>query len=292
MKYRRREFIKNAGLATFTLSALPYLFSCNRTSEMQKGIKLGLCTYLWGKDWDLPTLLANCENSEIYGVELRHHHAHGVEPDISMEKRHQVRKQFEDSPVKLVGYGPNTFFHQTDPAELVASIELTKKYIILSEDTGGEGVKVQPNQFNEGVPHEQTIEQIGKALNELGKFGADHGQQIRLEVHGNETCLLPNIKAIMDVAEHPNVTVCWNSNQEDLLGQGLEYNFNLVKNRMGRTVHVRELDSENYPFQKLLDLYKGIDYNGWVLLECSSQPPDIVKAMQEQKRIFEEMIRV
>ena len=40
------------------------------------------------------------------------------------------------------------------------------------------------------------------------------------------------IRQIMDVATHPNVGVCWNSNDEDLRKPGLEYNFNLVKNRL------------------------------------------------------------
>ncbi len=33
---------------------------------------------------------------------------------------------------------------------------------------------------------------------------------------------LPVIRQIMDVATHPNVAVCWNSNAEDLQGEGLE----------------------------------------------------------------------
>ena len=41
-------------------------------------------------------------------------------------------------------------------------------------------------------------------------YGAELGIDIRMEVHGNQTCLLPNIKKIIDIADHPNATVCWN----------------------------------------------------------------------------------
>ncbi len=51
------------------------------------------------------------------------------------------------------------------------------------------------------------------------------------------------MKAIMDVADNPNVGVCWNSNSQDLQGQGLEYNFNLVKDRFSDIVHIRETDT-------------------------------------------------
>jgi sugar phosphate isomerase/epimerase len=290
MKKQRREFLRKTGLAVAGLTAFPFLKSCTGIGKNRKEMQLGLCTYLWGKDWDLPTLITNCEKSGLLGVELRHHHAHGVEPHLSKDERKEVKKRFNDSPVTLVGYGPNTFFHQTDPEELKASMELTREYIILSHDTGGSGVKVQPNQFNEGVPREKTIEQIGKALNEMGKFGSDHGQQIRLEVHGPETAQLPNIAAILEVADHPNVTVCWNSNDEDLMGEGLEYNFNLVKDRFGDIAHVRELNVGDYPYQQLMDLFVDMNYKGWILLECRTEPADLVEAMREQKAVFNRMI--
>jgi hypothetical protein len=39
-----------------------------------------------------------------------------------------------------------------------------------------------------------------------------------------------------------------------------------------------------------MDLFLGINYQGWILLECRTEPVDIVEAMIEQKRIFNEMI--
>ena len=140
-------------------------------------------------------------------------------------------------------------------------------------DCGGSGVKVKPNAFVQDVPHEQTLEQIGKALNEVAAFGADYGQRIRLEVHGQGTDELPNIKAIMDVATHPNVGVCWNCNGTDLKGQGLEYNFNLVKDRLGDTTHVRELNVADYPYAQLMRLLVQSRYTGWILFECRTDPP-------------------
>jgi sugar phosphate isomerase/epimerase len=197
---------------------------------------------------------------------------------------------FADSPVKIVGLGTNQQYDFVDPDQLKKSIEQTKEFIKLGRDIGGEGVKVKPNGFHKEVPHEKTIGQIGKSLNEVGKFAADYGQKIRLEVHGNETQELPNIKAIMDAADHPNVYVCWNSNDEDLLGGGLEQNFNLVKNKLGNTVHVRELNLGTYPYQQLLGLFVNMDYHGWILLECRTDPADKVKAMIEQNDVFSSMI--
>lgn len=288
MQNSRRQFIKSA--AGLTAAGFLPMDILARTLVKEKKMQLGLCTYLWGKDWDLPTLLTNCEKADVLGVELRVEHAHKVEPNLSASQRQEVKKKFADSPVKLVGFGTNGQYDFPDKEKLNKAIESTKAYIKLSHDCGGSGVKVKPNGFHKDVPHEQTIEQIGKSLNELGKFAADYGQQIRLEVHGHETQELPNIKAMMDVATNKNVTVCWNSNPEDLIGKGLEHNFNLVKDRFGDTVHVRELNVGEYPYQQLMTLFVKMKYKGWILLECRTEPSDIVAAMVEQKKIFEQMV--
>jgi sugar phosphate isomerase/epimerase len=252
-------------------------------------MKFGLVTYLWAHDWDLPTLIANCEKTGTLGVELRTEHAHGVEANLTEPQRREVRKRFADSPVTLVGLGTNFSFHYPDGNRLARDIEGAKQYVKLSHDCGGSGVKVKPDDLPKGVPYSKTIEQIGRSLNEVGRFAADYGQEIRLEVHGG-CSLLPVIKAIMDVADHPNVAVCWNSNAQDLHGEGLEYNFNLVRSRFGKTVHVRELTLGDYPWQELMNLFVAMDYDGWILLEARTRPQDRVKALAEQREVFEQMV--
>ncbi len=284
----RKEFLQDLSLLA-AASLLPGLSLAEADFLKKSKMKLGLVTYLWGKDWDVPTLIQNCTKTGIGGIELRVDHAHGVMPDISMARRQEVKKMFAGSPVEVVGMGTNQEYDSPDPAKLKANMDRTKEFIKLSADIGGTGVKVKPNKFHKDVPHEKTLEQIGNSLSELGKYAADYGQKIRLEVHGNGTQELPNIKKIMDHCDSRNAYVCWNCNQEDLIGQGLEYNFNLVKDRFGDTVHVRELDSPEYPYQELMNLFKDIKYKGWILLECRTDPKDKVAALAEQKKIFEKM---
>jgi len=285
--YSRREFIIRSTKAAAGVMLLNQFTACAKPGA---DMRLGLVTYLWGQDWDLDTLIKNCETAKLLGVELRTTHAHGVEPSLTPEQRADVKARFADTPVELVGIGSNENYDSPDPEKLKMAIEATKAFIKLSHDVGGSGVKVKPNSFHEGVPHELTIEQIGKSLNTLGAFGADYNQQIRLEVHG-QCSKLPIIKSIMDIATHPNVAVCWNSNDEDLEGEGLEYNFNLVKNRFGDTAHVRELNIGDYPYQELMNLFVRMDYKGWILLEARTAPEDRVAAMKEQLEIFNNMVK-
>jgi len=286
----RREFLKSSVVCGAGLIVTGSLGRPTPAMESPTPMRFGLVTYLWGQDWDLPTLIANCAKTGVLGVELRTQHAHGVEASLSTAQRRQVKARFADSPVTLVGLGTNFDFHHAGKDRLAQSIKGAKDYIKLSYDCGGSGVKVKPNDLPKGVPYEKTIQQIGESLNELGQFAASYNQKIRVEVHGRGTSALPVMKAIMDVANHPNVGVCWNCNSQDLDGEGLEYNFNLVQPRFSDIVHVRELNVGDYPYQELMNLFVSANYNGWILLEARTKPDDRVKALAEQRQVFEQMV--
>lgn len=285
MHLSRRTFLEASAAVTVVALSSP-------TTRAALGDKMayGLVTYLWGQDWELPTLIGNCEKAGVLGVELRTTHAHGVEPTLNDQQRAAVRDRFADSEVTLVGLGSNERFDDPNPDVVKKAIEATKDFIQLSHDVGSTGVKVKPDRFHPNVPHEKTIEQIGRSLNELGKYAEGFGQQIRLEVHG-QCAELPTIKAIMDVADHHNVAVCWNSNAQDLQGEGLEHNLSLVRDRFGATCHVRELESPDYPYQQLIDLLVKSDYDGWIMLESSSKPEDKVAALAAQVALFGSMVK-
>lgn len=259
--------------------------------ESKKGenIAFGMVTYQWGKDWNLDALLKNCAELNYGGVELRTTHKHGVEPTLDEKQRGEVRQKFTDSGVTLVGIGSDERFDNPDAVVLKKAIEKSKEFIRLSHDVGGSGVKVKPDRFHEGTPREKTIEQIGKSLNELGEYAEGFGQQVRLEVHG-QCSELSTIKAIMDIAKHPSVAVCWNCNDTDLKAPGIAENLKMVSGRFGQTCHVRELDSKGYPFPELFKMLVEIDYSGWVLLEAHSNPPTDLKKYSDQRRMFDELL--
>ncbi|QDV18726.1 Xylose isomerase-like TIM barrel [Gimesia panareensis] len=286
--YSRRDFLKTSALGGMLAlgGSLPTLA---RAEEKKAQAQYGLVTYQWAKDWDLPTLLKNCETANVLGVELRTTHKHGVERNLNKNERREVAKKFMDSPVTLVGIGSNERFDNPDADVLKQAKEATKDFIKLSHDVGGTGVKVKPDSFHKNVPEEVTIEQIGKSLNEMGAFGADYGQQIRLEVHG-KCAHLPTIRKILDVADHPNVAICWNCNKQDQEGAGLDANFAMVKDRLGDTTHIHDLIHDPYPHKRFFELMAGANYTGWLMLEEGKQPKgDPVAALAEQRKLFDKM---
>ena len=284
MNTDRRQFLTTAALGTAALATStpaaepPAVLKSGMNFSRPAKMKLGTVTYNLAKDWDIPTLIKNCTEAKFEGVELRTTHAHGVEVTLTKAQRDEVRKRFENSKVELMSLGSAFDYHTTDPAKLCKDIEATKEYIVLAHDVGATGVKVRPNGLPKEVPVEKTLEQIGRSLRELGQFAEGHGQQIRVEVHGAGTQLLPHMKTIMDVANHKMVGVCWNSNPTDLEGAGFDHNFDLVKDKIF-TVHMRDLHLEDYPFRRLLTRLNENHFQGYCLAEIpdSKDPVRVMK---------------
>ena len=244
---------------------------------------------MWGRDWDLPTLIAHCADSEVLAVELCTTHAHGVEASLNEKQRLAVRNAFEESPVHCVGIGSSESFDAPDHMKLKQSVAAAQDFIRLSHDVGGSGVKVKSGNFHNGVTKEQTVEQVGKTLRDLAIYGDGFGQEIRLEVEG-EMADFQSVKSIMDVADHPAARLCWNCNQQDLHGDGLVANFKVVNGYFGRTSYVREFDAGKYPHGKLLEQFVRMDYSGWLLLKGLTTPPNPVESLAEQRRLFFQLI--
>src|SRR5882672_8734359 len=291
MKTNRRKFLTQSTLGAGVLGLLPAFAAEKAPAAKTAGfltrepaMKLGTVTYNLAQDWDIETIIKNCEAAQFQGVELRTSHAHKVEVNLGKDERDRVRKRFADSAVELMGLGSAFDYHTPDAARLKKDIAATKEYIILAHDVGATGVKVRPNGLPKEVPKEKTLEQIGKALRELGEFADGYGQVIRLEVHGTGTSLLPNIKKIIDLADRANVGVCWNSNQSDLDGDGFDHNFNLVKDKIF-SVHLRDLFLEEYPFRKLFTRLNEIGFGGFCLAEIP-ESNDPVRVMKYFRGLF------
>ncbi len=289
----RRRFLATSTSTAIGLMVANSYSHANSVYRSKVNLKLGLVTYQWGKDMTLPELLDVCEKTHYAGVELRSTHKHGIEPSLNSAQRSEAKKRFADSPIQLVGLGSACEYHAADTSIVQKNIDETKAFIDLCAELGGSGVKVRPNGLPKDVPVEKTLEQIGKSLRIVGQYAANANQQIRLEVHGKGTQEIPNMKTIMEIADHPNVVVCWNCNPTDLTGPGFEANFDALSRWMG-TIHIHDLrpGKVDYPWEPLVEKLKACtaaSFTGWCLMEDGATPPDIPAAMAENYEIFQRL---
>ena len=250
--------------------------------------KLGTVTYNLAKDWDIATIIKNCEATGFEAVELRTTHKHGVEPSLDAAARAEVRQRFADSKVRLLSLGTVCEFHSPDAAVVRKNVEECKRFLDLARDLGCLGIKVRPNGIPENVPEEKTISQIGAALRECGEAGG--GVEIWVEVHGKDSCHPPRIAAMMKACDHPSVGVCWNSNAEDLMGgKSVKPAFDLLKPWLCN-VHINELWNEAYPWREFFTLLRESGYSRYTLAEIP-ETTDPLRLMKYYRGLWRELGR-
>ena len=247
-------------------------------------LKIGIMTYTIAQKWDIETIIRNCSEAGYQSAELRTTHGHGVEVTLTPAQRDDVKKRFEDSPLEVISLASGFEYHSPDPAVLKKNIEGTREYILLARDVGAVGIRVFGNSLPDGIPEERSMEQIAKALAEVGDFGYNNGIEIRICVHGNKTDRPAVIKKILDLSPSSHVYVNWNCNQADVEGQGLEYNFNLLRDRI-RGVHMHELWDPEYPYRRFLKLLADSGYKRYCNAEIDENA-DPVRLMKYYKALF------
>ena len=179
-------------------------------------MQLGLVTYQWGADWDLPTLIKNCQKTGFRGVELRTTHKHGVEPSLDDAAAQGSRQAIRRQPASSwsAWARPANFTRPTRPC-CARTSKRPRPSSGCATTWAARASRCAPTACRPACRSAKTIEQIGKSLDEVAAFGEGYGIEIRLEIHGRGTSEIPNIRKIMDVSKHPGSKLCWNCNAED-----------------------------------------------------------------------------
>ena len=294
---KRREFLKSGIVSAAGITCLgpakgggaaanPVVRTTAEAAATPPPFHLGLVTYNLAVNWDIETIINNCEKTGFEGAELRTTHKHGVEPSISKQKREEVKKRFSDSGVRLVSLGTTCEYQSPDAATVEKNIEETRRWCELAQDLGCLGVKVRPNGFPHGVPHEQTLEQIGRALAKCGDVARDHGVEIWMEVHGEGTQLPPNAHQILAVSNHPSVGACWNSNPPDVENGSVQKGFELLKPWI-RSCHINNLDDKAYPWHELFTLLRSINFDRYTFAEVAEPSCEPLRFMSYYHAVWD-----
>lgn len=290
-QFSRRKFLQTSAVSATAVMLPGSLLSSVNVQKQDNSIalnknplKIGLMTYSLGKDWNIETIIKNCTAAGFQSVELRTTHAHGVEVTLSAAERAAVKKRFKDSALETISLASAFEFHWADPVLLRKNIDGAKEFALLAHDVGATGFRVFPNAFPEGVAREKTMEQIGKSLAEVGAYANNLGIEVRVCVHGSGTNQVSVIKKIIDYSQSPYVFVNWNCDPSDPKGEGFEYNFNSVKDRI-RGIHMHDLYTPGYPYRLFFKLLAESGYKGYCNAEVS-ESCEPVEFMKYYKGLF------
>src|SRR4029079_14455793 len=123
--------------------------------------------------------------------------------------------------------------------------------------------------------------------------GASMGIEIWCEVHGSLTQEPRRIRKIMDVADHPNAGLTWNSNPTDVVNGSVKETFELLRHKI-RSCHINDLIT-GYPYHELFTLFREMGYDRYTLIEIqalqSKNDGDAVRFARYYKALWEELSR-
>ena len=293
----RREFLAGAMGAALGAAALPLLGSSAFAAKKPAKMRFGMATYQLGGDWDIPTIIANLTKAKVHGVEVRvvmvPPYAHGVELTLNASQRAEVKKRFEDSPVKLISVATSVRFpwpEEQQKKEIASGIE----YLKLSRDVGSTCIRVLPYKWlpGEEAPHEKSIQAVADAFNKLGAAASDLGQEVAFEAHGGVLGgPMGTIHAIMERVTQRSVGIRLNSEPANFKGpDGVEKEFQWLPKYLAHTMHLHDLKDPAYPYQQVITKMSKIGWNGWAFSEIGDKYPDRVQELINQREAWDAMV--
>ena len=285
----RRSFFQAAGLTAAGLASDENTGFAQNPAHAPRRFSVGIVTYNIAATWNIPTIINVCRNAGLAAVEFRTTHAHGVEPTLNQQQRQEIRTRFSDAGIQIWGCGTTCEFHSTNRADVQRNIGTCRSFIQLVHDIGGRGVKVRPNGLPNGVPVQQTLQQIATSLRTCGMEAAQANVDICVEVHGNGTAHPPHMHTIMQQCNHPRVKVTWNCNATDIQNGSINNYFQLLRPWI-KSVHIHDL-FENYPYVELFRLLRQMTYDQFTMAEMAGMPnvASAERLMRYYKALWHEM---
>lgn len=230
-------------------------------------MKLSLDTYSICQKMPFNQLLNVLTSNRFDAVEFRCEagQAHGVELEASPARRRELRHLIEEAGLRVSVLSTSQRFESPDPAVRAAAIERSKRFVELADDLGAIGIRVFGNDFPEGVPREEVVHYVGESLRQIGTFAEGTQVQVLLEMHGQFYYWEYALGAV-EIADHPHVSLNYNSDPRDLVGGSLAFVLGKVGPRL-KHVHLHDLADESFPYLELFRYLKNAGYQGYLSLE-------------------------
>ncbi len=241
-------------------------------------LRFGLVTYQWGRDWDIPTLIANCSN-QGGRVERRTTHAHHVSPR-SARGTAGSEETLCRHPIKRAAWHQRVY-HHTDPAALRKAIEATKAFVN-SATTWAPRRQGQAHAC-QGVPRKRRSSR-SQSAERGGRLGGRYGS--RSAWRCTRVLAAADYETDIDIADHPKCHLL-ETHVGDLRAKGWGTP-STWKKRFGATAHVRvSIPAITFP-------ETGLVFGRWTiaLAPAGSRQgrPDRVQGLAEQAGLFREMV--
>jgi len=213
MELTRRDMIKSVG---YVLAA-PGILTARPAA---KRFPIGFTT-LGCPKWEWKTILSRAAEWGFAAIELR-----GLLgemdltkcPEFSPGRIGQSLADLAALDLRISDLGSSANLHEPDAAKRQEQLDEAKRFIDLAGRLKSPFVRVFPDKWVQGEPHEATVDRIANGLRELGAYAKGSGVGVILETHGDFPHSAPLLE-LMKKANTPDVGLLWDTHHTCAAGK-------------------------------------------------------------------------
>lgn len=253
-------------------------------------------------NWTIKQILDAALRYGYGGVEFRlsQQQAHGVEVDMSEERKLIVRRAFKDSGVQICCLASSSRFSSADPSERRRVVEQTKAEIELAADLDCPYLRVFGGAIPKGVSMDDAKSYIADCLRELGEFAKPHGVFVCLETH-DAFSRAKDAAEVVALANHQHVGIVWDIRHPYAHGETMAEAFERVKpfvkhchfgdqKRMDGRWEFALIGDGDIPIGDAVHLLRSIAFDGFLSLEAINAPMDADTLLREYAKRMSKLL--
>ncbi|GBC98526.1 3-dehydroshikimate dehydratase [bacterium HR17] len=232
--------------------------------------------------WTVDEIVAAARRYGYDGVEFRLSvgHRHGVEVDMSEERKLAVRRLFKTEGLTICCLASGARLFASDPAERRRTVEQVKAEIELAADLDCPCVRVFGGTFPATVAREDAHRSVADSLRQLGEFAAPHRVVVGLETHDAFSRAADAAETVR-AADHPQVGIVWDIRHPLAQGETMADAFEQVKpfvrhchfgdrKRVNGQWQFAHIGEGEVPVAEAVALLRSIGYSGFLSFEAES----------------------
>ncbi len=210
-------------------------------------MKIGFMTFSC-PEWTVSQIIEGAKEFNYDGVEIRveAEHLHGIELNMSKDKRKEVKKVFSESGVEICCLA--TSIHIVYNSKWRNMDEL-RRYIQLASDIGTKNVRIFGGSLPESMKIEEAIIYVSENLREIAGFAQENGVYVLVETHdGSNFSLGKNVGEVLRAVNHPYIGALWDVMHPLFHGEKIEETDECIGEY---TCHTHVHDSKGMDYKNL-----------------------------------------